>query len=169
MSKNIEYAPPRNISQSFFSPSLIFDNSSANNQPQVTSVLDFTPGECYVIFYGFSISAVIGSFLNFFVLLVLLVKMCCDPKNKSASDQLVAFLTAIDLVACSVLFPLECELFSHENCNIDQRTLDKFLTLFLELASTFALLNIAICRYLMVCWATQVRHWENLQQKDSNT
>ena len=155
MSKNIEYAPPKNFSNSLFVPN--FHNSSGKPPEAVTSVLDFTPRECYVIFFGFSISAVIGSLLNFSVLLVLLVKMCCDPKNKTASDQLVAFLTAIDFVACSVLFPLECELFSHENCNIEQRNLDKFLTLFLELASTFALLNIAICRYFMVCWATQVK------------
>ena len=158
MSKRIQYASSTQnpLFHPLESSGMASSNGSADQIPS-GSFLDFTEPECSVIFFGFLTSSIIGTACNLFLLLVLLVKMWCESMNKSASDQLVACLTTIDLIACSLLFPLECEHFSHPDCNIDQRRFDKFLTLFLELASTGALLNIAVCRYLMVCWATRVK------------
>ena len=164
MAKKIQYASstiaPLFLGTDFFStptPAQVLTVNNSNDSGQMGSFLDFTETECSVIFYGFLTSSIVGSTCNLFLLVVLLIKMWCDSKNKSPSDQLVAFLTTVDLIACALLFPLECEHFSHQDCNIPQRKFDKFLTLFLELASTGALLNIAVCRYLLVCWATRVQ------------
>ena len=110
--------------------------------------LAYSDSECGVIKMCFLLGSIIGCTCHVFVLLILLHKMCKE-ETKFAADQLMVFLTFIDLVACGFVFPLEMDFFGH-HCHELESDLLYGMTVFLETLSTLTLQSIAINRALLV-------------------
>ena len=115
--------------------------------------LSYSDQECFNIFLGFAVCGAIGTVVQLFVLMVFIFKMSRE-RTKSASDSLFVFLTITDLLACSILFPLECVHFGSGDCNAIDSDFSFGLTVFLEVLSTLALQCITLNRFLLVCRPT---------------
>ena len=126
-----------------------FDNSSLNSS-NLVSIFWFTEAECTSIAVGFLSGALIGSFLNSSVLVVLCHVLYRDA-IKSGSDFLIAVLTSLDLCATTLVFVLEGFHFLSFDCNEATSDFLFALTFFLESSSAFSLLNVALFRYSKIC------------------
>ena len=110
--------------------------------------LAYSDSECAAIKMCFLFGSIIGCTCHVFVLLILLHKMCKE-ETKFAADQLMVFLTFIDLVACGFVFPLEMDFFGY-HCHGLESDLLYGMTVFLETLSTLTLQSIAINRALLI-------------------
>ena len=121
-----------------------------SNLSQFESVFWFSPLECTTIGIGFYSAALVGSFLNTSVLVVLCHVLFRDIR-KSGSDFLIAVLTSLDLCATTVVFVLEGAHFMSPACNDGPSEFMFVVTFFLETSSALSLLNIALFRYSKIC------------------
>ena len=122
----------------------------SSNLSQSQSIFWFSPLECTTIGIGFYSAALVGSFLNTSVLVVLCHVLFRDVR-KSGSDFLIAVLTSLDLCATTVVFVLEGAHFISPACNDGPSELMFVVTFFLETSSALSLLNIALFRYSKIC------------------
>ena len=134
----------------------IYPNNSRREMSELAvwmAKLSYSEQECFNIFLGFAVSGFTGTVVQLFVLMVFIFKMSRE-RTKSASDSLFVFLTITDLLACSILFPIECFHFGSGDCNEIDSDFAFGLTVFLEVLSTLALQCITLNRFLLVCRPT---------------